>query len=95
MAKRYADFEEAKKKPAKFNFDEAKIAATHESLAVRKQAFIEYFERFAEFPTYFFNNEHGLDKRLQETIDGLLSDPDTTTELRAGIDAVCKRLSVA
>ena len=84
-----------KPKPEKFNFEKMKEAATSEDSAVRKASFIEYFERFSEFPSYLFDNEHETDIRLLKTIQDLLNDPDITKELRRGIDLLIRRLPSA
>jgi len=69
-----------------------KLAATHKDSSVRKRCFTEYFERFAEFPTYLFDLEPRIDARLVETIQDMLGDPETTTEVRKGIDILLQRL---
>ena len=60
--------------------------------SVRKQAFIDYFERFEEFPSYLFDNEREVDVRLFDTIQDLLKDPETPKAMRVGIDALMLRL---
>lgn len=78
----------------KFDFEKMKHAATHADAQVRKRTFIDYFERFAEFPSYLFeNNEHGLDARLSHTIEDLLRDPEISKELRSGIELLQRRLA--
>lgn len=77
----------------KFDFEKMKHAATHADAQVRKRTFIDYFERFAEFPSYLFENEHGLDERLSRTIDDLLHDPEVSKELRSGIELLQRRLA--
>jgi hypothetical protein len=84
--------EEKKPKREKFDFEKMKLAATHEDSLVRKQVFIDYFERFDEFPSYLFDNEAQIDDRLRSTINDLLNDPDTTKALRSGIDLLLRRL---
>jgi hypothetical protein len=79
-------------KPEKFDFEKMKAAATHEDPMLRKEAFIEYFERFSEFPSYLFDNEQAIDSRLAKTIQDLTDDPETTREMRKGIDALTERL---
>lgn len=86
------DVSEQKPKPEKFNFEEMKVAATHRDASIRKKTFIEYFERFEEFPSYLFDTEPRVDDRLLQTIDDLLKDPDTTKALRAGLDTLLRRL---
>lgn len=76
----------------KFNFEIMKAAATHKDPAVRKKAFIEYFERFAEFPSYLFDNEVKIDDVLRETMHDLLKDSETTKEMQKGIEALLARL---
>lgn len=76
----------------KFDFETMKAAASHKNRTVRKAAFIEYFERFAEFPSYLFDNEEKIDDQLYETIQDLLKDPETTKEMREGISALLERL---
>jgi hypothetical protein len=86
------DAEEQSQKPEKFNYEKMKREATHDDSAIRKQSFIEYFNRFAEFPSYLFDNSQVVDERLQATIDDLLEDPETSRELRAGIELLMRRL---
>jgi hypothetical protein len=81
-----------KVKQEKFNFEKMKAAATHADPAVRKRIFIEYFERFTEFPSYLFDNETNIDARLYKTMQDLLKDPETTKAMREGVDAVILRL---
>jgi hypothetical protein len=83
---------EKKDKPNKFNYEEMKLAATHADRAIRKKIFIEYFERFEEFPSYLFDNEQHIDPRLQETIDEISKDPEISKPMRAGIEALRRRL---
>lgn len=82
------------KKP-KFNFEELKAAALSLNAALRKKVFEEYFERFEEFPSYLFNNEHGIDSRLQETIRDLQNDPDISKTMRKGLETLMQRLPSA
>jgi len=84
----------AEKKP-KFNFEELKAAATSLNAKIRKGVFVEYFERFEEFPSYLFDNENGIDSRLQETITDLQNDPETSKSMRKGIDVLMLRLPSA
>lgn len=81
-----------KQKRQKFDYETMKLAATHADAAIRKRTFIEYFERFAEFPSYLFDNENAIDSRLRETIDDLLRDPESSKELRSGIELLLHRL---
>ena len=86
---------EPKEKIAKFNFEEMKIAATSNDVRVRKNVFIEYFERFEEFPSYLFDNTDGIDSRLRETIQDLKSDPETSKTMHKGIETLMQRLPSA
>jgi len=82
------------KKP-KFDFEELKAAATSLNAKIRKKVFEEYFERFEEFPAYLFDNENGIDSRLQETIKDLQSDPEISKTMRKGIEILMQRLPSA
>ncbi|OGG56618.1 hypothetical protein A3D71_01690 [Candidatus Kaiserbacteria bacterium RIFCSPHIGHO2_02_FULL_55_20] len=82
------------KKP-KFNFEELKAAATSLNAKLRKSVFVEYFERFEEFPSYLFDNSNGIDSRLQETIRDLQDDPETSKSMRKGIETLMLRLPSA
>ena len=79
-------------KREKFDFEKMKVAATHENSEIRKRSFIEYFDRFQEFPSYLFDNDDRIDARLRSTIKDLLDDPETTREVRKGIDTLLQRL---
>ncbi len=79
-------------KRERFDFEIMKAAAANSDRAIRKQAFIEYFERFAEFPSYLFDNEQKIDDRLNETMQDLLKDPATDKEMHKGILALLDRL---
>ena len=79
-------------KREKFDYETMKAAAGSDDPAVRKQAFIEYFERFEEFPSYLFDNEPKIDDRLLQTIQDLLKDPETTKAMHKGISALMERL---
>ena len=92
MSKELASASDKKQKPEKFNYETMRQAATHQDVAVRKMAFIEYFERFAEFPSYLFDNERSMDTQLGDTIDAILADEETTKEVRKGIEALLHRL---
>lgn len=89
-----ASAQDGDKKPGreKFDYEKMRAAATNADAAVRKQIFVEYFERFAEFPSYLFDNEHAIDGRLRETINDLLADPESTKEMRKGIELLLLRL---
>lgn len=89
---RYSSTRDETPKREKFDFETMKAAATHGDRAVRKQAFIEYFERFSEFPSYLFDNEQKIDDVLYETMQDLLKDPATTKEMQKGITALLDRL---
>jgi hypothetical protein len=82
-------------KPPKFNFEEMKAGATSENIAVRKKTFLEYFERFEEFPSYLFDNSETIDSRLLQTIQELSSDPSTSNKMQKGITILMQRLSPA
>ena len=62
---------------------------------LRKSVFVEYFERFEEFPSYLFDNENGTDSRLQETINDLQNDPEISKTMRKGIETLMQRLPSA
>ena len=81
-----------KKRMAKFDFEKMKSEATSENPDTRKAAFIEYFERFAEFPSYLFDNESRIDKHLSDTIQELRKDPQTSKTMLTGIEALLDRL---
>ena len=70
-----------------------KEAATSPVASIRKQAFVEYFERFEEFPSYLFDNERALDALFQETILSIESDPSSSPALLKGVAALKLRLS--
>ncbi len=79
-------------KKAKFDFEKMKAAATSDDPAVRKGEFIEYFERFNEFPSFLFDNEHTIDPRLAATMQDLAADLHSSKELVAGVKALLGRL---
>lgn len=79
-------------KRSKFDYQEMKEAATHKDPAKRKQAFLEYFERFGEFPSYLFENEPKIDPQLYETMQDLLKDPEMSKEMQKGITTLLDRL---
>lgn len=79
-------------KKAKYDFEHMKTAATHKDRAVRKKVFIDYFERFNEFPSYLFDNEAGIDAQLYETMQDLLNDPLTEKSMLDGVNALMLRL---
>ena len=80
------------KKADKFNFQKLKEDATSADPAVRKNIFIEYFERFQEFPSYLFDNESGVDKLLMQTIKDLSNDEATPESMHKGIATLIERL---
>lgn len=79
-------------KKEKFNFEKMKAASTSDNPAIRKAAFIEYFERFYEFPSFLFDNEQKIDPRLAITMRDLSSDKDSSKALLDGITALLNRL---
>ena len=84
---------EKQPKQAKFDFEKMKSAAMSSDPVVRKQIFIEYFERFQEFPSYLFDNEPRIDDRLFSTIHDIRNDPETTREMQKGIEVLIDRLT--
>lgn len=95
MSNTFSGNDRDKPKQEKFDFEKMKTAATHQDSSIRKKCFTEYFERFAEFPTYLFDLEPQIDARLVETIDDILRDPATTIDVRKGIDVLLARLPSA
>ena len=79
-------------KRKRFDFERAKALATSADREVRKQLFIEYFEDYSEFPSYFFDNERKIDAKLFETMQDLLKDPLTSKEMHNGIEDLLERL---
>jgi hypothetical protein len=79
-------------KMEKFDFEKMKSASTSDNPAVRKAAFIEYFERFKEFPSFLFDNDPEIDPRLAITIRDISNDADSSKALLAGITALQHRL---
>lgn len=86
-------FAQEKKKRQRFDFAEMKLGATNADARVRKTTFLAYFEQFKEFPSYLFDNEHGIDAMLRQTIDDMLADPALSKETRAGVESLVMRLS--
>ena len=82
-----------KKKLEKFDFEKMKSAALSPEPAVRKAAFLEYFERFAEFPSYLFDNDQKIDDGFLATILDIEKDPEMTKPVLLGIAALRDRLS--
>jgi len=76
----------------RFDFDKTKALATSGDPAIRKETFIGYFKEFGEFPSYFFDNEMTIDKRLFDTMQHLLVDAETTKEMRTGVEDLLRRL---
>lgn len=89
--KKAATVSQAPKKE-KFDFEKMKAAATSDDPAVRKAEFIEYFERFNEFPSFLFDNEHSLDPRLAATMQDLSADESSSKALLEGVRALQYRL---
>ena len=80
------------KKTERFSFDKLKTDATSADKVVRKNIFIEYYERFEEFPSYLFDNQDRMDPKLFETMQDLTNDPDTSEAMHKGIAALMERL---
>lgn len=80
------------KKLEKFSFEKLKAAATSEDPVVRKNIFIEYFERFEEFPSYLFDNTEEIDKMFLQTIRDIENDVNTSELMHKGIVALMRRL---
>lgn len=57
--------------------------------------FREYFERFEEFPSYLFDNDHGIDAMLAETIERLQKSLSTSEKMQAGLVLLVERLTKA
>jgi hypothetical protein len=83
---------EQRPKRDKFNFELMKAEATSPNPVVRKKTFIEYFERFEEFPSYLFDNGEKIDERLSETMRDLSNDPETSKTMHKGIAALMMRM---
>lgn len=79
-------------KPKKFDYEEMRAAATSEKPEVRKAAFLEYYERFGEFPSYLFDNKDTVDPLLHATIQELLNDPESSKTLLKALDMLIMRL---
>jgi hypothetical protein len=82
-----------KKKLDKFDFDKMKSEATSPDLSLRKAAFIEYYERFEEFPSYLFDNDSKIDEQFLSTIQELEKDEKSTPAILKGIAALRLRLA--
>lgn len=80
------------KKVDKFNFEELKTGATSADPGMRKKMFIDYFERFEEFPSYLFDNTEGIDKLLLQTIRDIANDSSTSEQMQKGIVTLMERL---
>ena len=76
----------------KYNFEAMKSAATSPDPQVRKKIFVEYFERFEEFPSYLFDNSERIDMRLYQTIQDLIRDPETPKNMQKGLALLIARL---
>lgn len=83
---------EPKERVAKFNFEELKAGATNPNPEIRKNTFIEYFERFQEFPSFLFDEENGIDALLSRTIRDLADDPEISPNLKKGLATLLERL---
>jgi len=79
-------------KKEKFDFEKMKAAATSDNPATRQAAFIEYFERFNEFPSFLFDNEKKVDPRLATTMQDISNDKDSSKAILDGITALINRL---
>lgn len=90
--RRYAPISEKEPRKEKFDFETMKSAAANKDPAIRKLAFIEYFERFEEFPSYLFDNEQKIDESLYRTMQDLIKDPETSKAMHKGIEALLERL---
>ena len=92
MKVRLSKFKDKVPKEQKFDFESMKFGAANPNPAVRKLAFLEYFERFGELPSYLFDTMPEVDPRLLQTIDDLLKDPETSRAVRQGIETLIRRL---
>ena len=54
--------------------------------------FVEYYERFDEFPDYLFDNTNTIDARLLQTIQDLENDLDTSEKMHKGVKELLQRL---
>jgi hypothetical protein len=81
------------KKREKFDYEKMKAAALNDDRAIRKEAFIEYYERFQEFPSYLFDNEGEIDERFRTTIKDIELDSTTERPVLQGIVALRLRLA--
>ena len=66
--------------------------ATSDNPVIRKKMFVEYFDRFSEFPSYLFDNNSAIDPQLLETIQDLEKDLDTSEKMHKGITELLSRL---
>lgn len=81
------------KKLDKYDFEKMKAAALSPEPAVRKAAFLEYFERFSEFPSFLFDNDQAIDDRFLSTIVEIEKDPEVPKPVLVGIAALRERLA--
>lgn len=71
------------------------MGATSADPEMRKKMFIDYFERFEEFPSYLFDNSQGIDKLLLQTIQDIANDSGTSELMQKGIVTLMERLPSA
>lgn len=83
---------EKEAKPKKFDYAELKAAATSPVRSVRKAIFLEYFERFSEYPSYLFDNEREIHEDLWQTAQDILADTHVSRDVKKGVDAMLNRL---
>lgn len=79
-------------KKEKFDFEKMKAAATSDDPAIRKAEFVEYFDRFNEFPSFLFDNEGSIDPRLRATMQDISTDTTSSQALLDGVKALVYRL---
>lgn len=79
-------------KPKKFDFEELRVTATSSQRSERKAIFLEYFERFHEYPSYLFDNEREIDADLWQTAQDILADSALSREVKKGVDDMLNRL---
>lgn len=76
----------------KFVFEKLKSDATSPNPLIRKKTFIEYFERFNEFPSYLFDNSDRIDDLLLQTINDIEKDSSTSQAMMKGLAVLLERL---